>query len=313
MFTRAAATFDPADLLREAEMLKDMAKGHHRPYIDVGRPLEQNDLEGLVNFPQLLQPEGQIVKDWGHFVNFDDGNVGFVATPPTLVAGRGRLHLVDAIATDVAEAMQWTGYEHITAETFEWTGGQLLADGVPCMERAGRIPPPQRHVADGVVREGPGLPRVGGRAGRADPRVPRRDRAEDGHPDDAGLIQPRMNADERRSSGSLASAFICVHRGEAAQPVDWRASIAAWPNKTATRRSNPLVTRRCAVLTPQTPRSGGYAAPGDEPLAIAGDPDARRAVPLRPRAGEAAADAGGERDRGVHRSATRRAITSGPA
>jgi hypothetical protein len=133
MFTRSAAEFDPTDLLREAEMLKDMAKGHHRPYIDVGRPLEQNDLEGLINFPQLLKPEGQIVKDWGHFVNFDDGNVGFVATPPTLVAGRGRLHLVDAIATDVAEAMQWTGFEHITAETFEWRGGQLLADGVPCM------------------------------------------------------------------------------------------------------------------------------------------------------------------------------------
>jgi hypothetical protein len=133
MFTRAAAQFDPADLLREAEMLKDMARGHTRPYVDVGRPLEANDLEGLTNFPQLLKPEAQIVKDWGHFVNFDDDNVGFVATPPTLVAGRGRLHLVDAIATDVADANQWTVYEHITAETFEWTGGQLLADGVPCM------------------------------------------------------------------------------------------------------------------------------------------------------------------------------------
>jgi hypothetical protein len=115
-------------------MLKDMAKGHHRPYIDVGRPLEQTDLEGLVHFPQLLNPEGQIVKDWGHFVNFDDDNIGFVATPPTLVAGRGRVHLVDAVATDVAEAMQWTAFPHITAERFEWTGGQLLADGVPCME-----------------------------------------------------------------------------------------------------------------------------------------------------------------------------------
>ncbi len=134
MFTRAAAEFDPLDLLREAEMLKDMAKGHHRPYVDVGRPLEQNDLDGLINFPQLLSPEGQIVKDWGHFVNFDDDSVGFVATPPTLVAGRGVLHLVDAIATDVAEAMQWTGFEHLTAQTFEWTNGQLLADGVPCME-----------------------------------------------------------------------------------------------------------------------------------------------------------------------------------
>ncbi len=133
MFTRAAAEFDPAELLRECEMLKDMSKGHHRPYIDVGRPLEQNDLEGLITFPQLLKPEGQIVKDWGHFVNFDDDSVAFVATPPTLVAGRGRLHLVDAIATEVADAMQWTGYEHLTAETFEWTGGQLLADGVPCM------------------------------------------------------------------------------------------------------------------------------------------------------------------------------------
>ncbi len=134
MFTRAQATFDPLDLLREAEMLKDMAKGHHRPYVDVGRPLEANDLEGLLNFPQLLHPEGQIVKDWGHFVNFDDDSVGFVATPPTLVAGRGLLHLVDAIATDVADAMEWTGFEHLAARTFEWTGGQLLADGVPCME-----------------------------------------------------------------------------------------------------------------------------------------------------------------------------------
>ncbi len=133
MFTRARTTLDPLDLLREAEMLKDMAKGHHRPYVDVGRPLEQNDLEGLINFPQLLQPEGQIVKDWGHFVNFDDDSVGFVATPPTLVAGRGLLHLVDAIATDVAEAMDWTGFEHLTAQRFEWTGGQLLADGMPCM------------------------------------------------------------------------------------------------------------------------------------------------------------------------------------
>ena len=133
MFTRASAEFDPADLLREAEMLKDMARAHTRPYVDVGRPLEAIDLEGMIHFPQLLKPEGQIVKDWGHFVNFDDDNVGFVATPPTLVAGRGRLHLVDAIATDVAEAMQWTGFEHITAETFEWRGGQLLADGVPCM------------------------------------------------------------------------------------------------------------------------------------------------------------------------------------
>ena len=134
MFTRAAATFDPAELLREAEMLKDMAKGHLRPYVDVGRPLEANDLEGFTNFPQLLNPEGQIVKDWGHFVNFEGGNVGFVATPPTLVAGRGRLHLVDAVATDVAEASNWTAFQHLTAETFEWTGGQLLADGVPCME-----------------------------------------------------------------------------------------------------------------------------------------------------------------------------------
>ena len=134
MFTRAAATFDPIDLLREAEMLKDMARGHQRPYVDVGRPLEQIDLEGLVHFPQLINPEAQIVKDWGHFVNFDDGNVGYVATPPTLVAGRGLVHLVDAVATDVADAMQWTGYPHISAEVFEWTGGQLLADGVPCME-----------------------------------------------------------------------------------------------------------------------------------------------------------------------------------
>ncbi len=133
MFTRDAARFDPAELLREAEMLKDMAKGHARPYVDVGRPLEQIDLEGLVHFPQLLAPEGQIVKDWGHFVNFDDENVGFVATPPTLVAGRGQLHLVDAVATDVAEANVWTGFQHLTAERFEWTGGQLLADGVPCM------------------------------------------------------------------------------------------------------------------------------------------------------------------------------------
>ncbi len=134
MFTRAAATFDPIDLLRETEMMKDMAKAHHRPYVDVGRPLEAIDLEGLVHFPQQLKPEGQIVKDWGHFVNLDDGNVGFVATPPTLVAGRGLLHLVDAVATDVAEAMQWTGFEHLTAKRFEWTGGQLLADGVPCMD-----------------------------------------------------------------------------------------------------------------------------------------------------------------------------------
>ncbi|HEV2294955.1 MAG TPA: hypothetical protein VGR35_13965 [Tepidisphaeraceae bacterium] len=134
MFTRAAAEFDPLEVLREAEILKDMAKGHHRPYIDVGRPLERIDLEGLLHFPQLLSPEGQIVKDWGHFVNFDDDNIGFVATAPTLVAGRGRLHLVDAIATDVADALQWTGFEHITAQTFEWTGGQLLADGVPCVQ-----------------------------------------------------------------------------------------------------------------------------------------------------------------------------------
>jgi hypothetical protein len=134
MFTRAAAQFDPRDLLREAEMLKDMARAHHRPYVDVGRPLEQIDLEGLVHFPQLINPEAQIVKDWGHFVNFDDDNVGFVATPPTLIAGRGVLHLVDAIATDVAEANEWTVYPHLTAETFEWTGGQLLADGVPCMD-----------------------------------------------------------------------------------------------------------------------------------------------------------------------------------
>ncbi|MGB7161406.1 MAG: hypothetical protein WBD40_25330 [Tepidisphaeraceae bacterium] len=134
MFTRAAAQFDPSELLREAEMLKDMAKGNTRPYVDVDRPLEQIDLEGLVHFPQLLNPEGQIVKDWGHFVNFEDENVGFVATPPTLVAGRGRLHLVDAVAVDVAEANDWTGFQHITAETFEWTTGQLLADGVPCMD-----------------------------------------------------------------------------------------------------------------------------------------------------------------------------------
>jgi hypothetical protein len=134
MFTRAAATFDPVDLLREAEILKDMAKGHHRPYIEVGRPLEGSDLEGLIHFPQLMKPEGQIVKDWGHFVNFDEENVGFVATPPTLVAGRALLHLVDAVATDVADAMQWTGYPHISAAQFEWTGGQLLADGVPCMD-----------------------------------------------------------------------------------------------------------------------------------------------------------------------------------
>jgi len=136
MFTRAAAQFDPMNLLREAEMLKDMAKAHTRPYIDVGRPLEQIDLDGLVHFPQLLTGEAQIVKDWGHFVNFEDDNVGFVATPPTLVSGRGRLHLVDAIATDVADAMQWTSFPHITAEAFEWTGGQLLADGVPCMDVA---------------------------------------------------------------------------------------------------------------------------------------------------------------------------------
>ena len=134
MFTRPRAQLDPMDLLREAEMLKDMAKAHHRPYVDVGRPLEPGDLEGLVNFPQLLHPEAQVVKDWGHFVNFDDDSVAFVATPPTLVAGRGRLHLVDAVATDVAEAMEWTGFEHLTAERFEWTGGQLLADGVPCMD-----------------------------------------------------------------------------------------------------------------------------------------------------------------------------------
>ena len=134
MFTRSAAEFDPLDLLREAEILKDMAKAHQRPYVDVGRPLEQIDLEGLVHFPQLLKPEGQIVKDWGHFVNFDDESIGFVATPPTLVAGRGVLHLVDAVATDVADAGEWTAFERITAQTFEWTNGQLLADGVPCME-----------------------------------------------------------------------------------------------------------------------------------------------------------------------------------
>jgi len=134
MFTRAAAEFDPVDLLREAEMLKDMAKAHSRPYIDVGRPLEAIDLEGMIHFPQLLRPEGQIVKDWGHFVNFDEENIGFVATPPTLVSGRGRLFLIDRIAIDVADAPEWTSFPHIEAQTFEWTGGQLLADGVPCMD-----------------------------------------------------------------------------------------------------------------------------------------------------------------------------------
>jgi hypothetical protein len=134
MFTRAAAAFDPAELLGEAEVLKDMARGHVRPYVDVGRPLEGVELDGLVHFPRLLKPEGQIVTDWSEFVTLADGKMGLISTPPTLVAGRGKLHLVDAVAVAVADAPAWDKLERITADVFRWEAGQLLADGVPVMD-----------------------------------------------------------------------------------------------------------------------------------------------------------------------------------
>jgi hypothetical protein len=134
VFTLSQATFEPNELLGEAEVLKDIAKVTVRPYIDVGRPLEQIDLDGLVHFPQLLRPEGQIVRDWNEFVELADGNVGLVSTPPTLVASKGKLHLVDAVAIDVAEAPAWNKLPHVSAETFRWDMGQLLADGMPQMD-----------------------------------------------------------------------------------------------------------------------------------------------------------------------------------
>jgi hypothetical protein len=134
MFTLSAATFEPNELLGEAEVLKDVAKVTMRPYIDVGRPLEQIDLDGLVHFPQLLRPEGQIVRDWNEFVELADGNVGLISTPPTLVAGKGELHLLDALAMEVAESPAWQKIPHVTADSFRWEAGQLLADGMPLMD-----------------------------------------------------------------------------------------------------------------------------------------------------------------------------------
>ena len=134
MFTLSQASYDPHELLGEAEVLKDIARVTTRPYIDVGRPLEQIDLDGLVHFPQLLRPEGQIVRDWNQFVELSDGNVGLVSTPPTLVAAKGELHLIDAVAIDVAEAPQWTKMPHVSAEVFRWEGGQLLGDDMPVMD-----------------------------------------------------------------------------------------------------------------------------------------------------------------------------------
>jgi len=134
MFTLSQATFDAHELLGEVETLKDVARVTTRPYIDVGRPLEQIDLDGLVHFPQLLRPEGQIVRDWNEFVELADGNVGLVSTPPTLVAGKGKLYLVDAVATEVAEAPAWQKLPNVCADEFRWEMGQVLADGMPLMD-----------------------------------------------------------------------------------------------------------------------------------------------------------------------------------
>jgi hypothetical protein len=134
MFTLSEVEFDAHELLGEAETLKDVARMTRRPYIDVGRPLEQIDLDGLVHFPQLLRPEGQIVRDWNEFVELADGNIGIVSTPPTLIAGGGKLHLVDALATEVALAPAWQKMPHVSAQVFRWEAGQLLGDDMPLMD-----------------------------------------------------------------------------------------------------------------------------------------------------------------------------------
>jgi hypothetical protein len=134
MFTRARAEFEARQLLDEAEVLKDMARVRTRPYIDPGRELEGFELEGMIAFPRLLTPEAQIVQDWGQLVQEPDGPLMYLPSPPTLLAGLGRLYLVDAIAHDVAEVENWTDLPHLSAEELCWEGGRLLADGEPTLQ-----------------------------------------------------------------------------------------------------------------------------------------------------------------------------------
>ena len=148
MFTLAEARFDPADLLGEAEMLADMARAVSRPYVEFGRPLELLDLEGMLNFPHLLPHGGQVVTDWTEIVQLGDdpAETGIVSMPPTLIAGRERLFLVDAVAVQAAGLEDWKQLPHVPAKEFRWEAGQLLADGVPILDVPNEyLRPPSRR------------------------------------------------------------------------------------------------------------------------------------------------------------------------
>lgn len=130
LFSFGNGTADAAELMREAEILKDAATAHTRPFVDVGRPLDLFELEGMLRFPVLLKHEGQIVTDWTEIVSKAEGSV-VMSQPPTLLASREKLHLVDAVATEVAATQDWSALRHISAQEFRWEASTLFADTLP--------------------------------------------------------------------------------------------------------------------------------------------------------------------------------------